>query len=104
MAKEKTAKLPTAETHAPDVQTLMEQLSTVSGQNKMLKERLNQAVEQIKYLQEAEVHKRLEWLWRVISFENGYEMFGNEFYDKCLEEFQTILNPGIHEEEPAAEK
>lgn len=104
MAKEKTVKLPTAETHASDVQTLMEQLSTVSGQNKMLKERLNQAVEQIKYLQEAEVHKRLEWLWRVISFENGYEMLGNEFYDKCLEEFQTILNPGIHEEEPAAEK
>lgn len=104
MAKEKTVKLPTAETHAPDVQTLMEQLSTVSGQNKMLKERLNQAVEQIKYLQEAEVHKRLEWLWRVISFENGCDMFGNEFYNKCLEEFQTILNPGIHEEEPAAEK
>lgn len=104
MAKEKTVKMPAAETHAPDVQTLMEQLSSLSGQNKMLKERLNQAVEQIKYLQEAEVHKRLEWLWRVLSFENGYEMFGSEFYNKCLEEFQTILNPGIHEEEPAAEK
>jgi len=73
----------------------------LKDQNQMLKAKLDQAAEQIKFLSMGEVHKKLEWLWKVITLEDNNEIFGEDFVTSCTQEFKDILTP---EEEPETEE
>lgn len=96
MAKEKAIKdTPVQET--PNVETLMQEISNLNTQNAMLKSKLNQAVEEIKFLSQGEFHKKLDWLWKVITLEGAAEVFSANFYDHCVKEFVEMMTP----EEPA---
>jgi hypothetical protein len=97
MAKEKVDFKPKEET--PNVETLMTQLNNLNAQNKMLKDRLNQAIEQIQFLSQNEFHKKLEWLWKVITLENSVAIFSPDFYDTCVAEFIDMMTPQVPEEE-----
>lgn len=82
-----------------DSEKFMVQLRQLDAQNKMLKNQLNQAVEEIKFLTQAEFHKKLEWLWKVITLEGSAEVFSPEFYNNCVTEFKEMLTPQAPEEE-----
>lgn len=96
MAKEKTQD---NVNKMSDSERFMLQLRQLDAQNKALKNQLNQAVEEINLLTQAEFHKKLEWLWRVITLENSAETFSHEFYDKCVAEFIEMMTPQAPEEE-----
>ena len=97
MAKEKVDFNTTEK--APNVETLMTQLNNLNTQNKMLKDRLNQDIEQIQFLSQNEFHKKLEWLWKVITLEGSADIFSPDFYDTCVAEFMDMMTPQVPEEE-----
>ena len=82
-----------------DNEKFMLQLRQLDAQNKALKNQLNQAIEEIKFLTQAEFHKKLEWLWKVITLENSAEVFSQEFYNTCVAEFTEMMTPQAPEEE-----
>lgn len=82
-----------------DNEKFMIQLRQLDAQNKALKNQLSQAVEEIKFLTQAEFHKKLEWLWRVITLENSAAVFTPEFYNTCVAEFMEMMTPQAPEEE-----
>lgn len=75
----------------PNVEQLMNALNQLQNENKFLREKLNEASEQIKFMMSGEVHKKLEWLWKVITTSGTNDIFGNEFIDKCVGEFKEIM-------------
>lgn len=105
MAKEKKEKVVTpaeevnTEKLDPQVEELVRGFNKLDAENKMLKSRLKEAAEQIKFLSMGEVHKKLEWLWKVITLDGGDDIFGDEFLQQCVNEFMEILTPVPEEKE-----
>lgn len=105
MAKEKKEKVVTpveeakTEKFDPQVEALVKEFNKLDAENKMLKSRLKEAAEQIKFLSMGEVHKKLEWLWKVITLDGGDDIFGDEFLQQCVNEFVEILTPVPEEKE-----
>ena len=103
MAKERAKKVekPQEETQnvPPEMETLVKNFANVEAENKMLKGRLAQAMEQMKVMSLGEVHKKLEWLWRVITLEGSNDIFGDDFVEMCAREFMEILTPAPEENE-----
>lgn len=105
MAKEKKEKVVTpaeevnTEKLDPQVEELVRGFNKLDAENKMLKSRLKEAAEQIKFLSMGEVHKKLEWLWKVITLDGGDDIFGDEFLQQCVNEFVEILTPVPEEKE-----
>ncbi len=77
----------------PNVETLMNTLANLQGENKFLKEKLKEASSQIQFLSVGEIHKRLNWLWNIITLKGAVEVFGTEFYNFCVEDFKEIMCP-----------
>ena len=110
MAKErKTVKLPTEGTQLPpvqkeekpqDIEAVMKSLSDAQAQAEYFKNKLKGAIEQIQFLSQGEVHKRLDWLWKVITLEGAEDIFGREFYDYCVKDFKEIMTPNVAPEQP----
>lgn len=105
MAKEKKEKVVTPAEDAktevldPQVEALVREFNKLDAENKMLKSRLKEAAEQIKFLSMGEVHKKLEWLWKVITLDGSDDIFGDEFLQQCVNEFVEILTPVPEEKE-----
>jgi len=70
---------------------LMKELSKLRMENQMLKANLSRASSQIEMLTLDGVHKKLEWLWKVITLEGNFEIFGDEFCETCVNEFKEIM-------------
>lgn len=104
MAKEKKEKVvtpaePAMENIDPQIEGLVRQMNKLDAENKMLKSRLTDAAEQIRFLSMGEVHKKLDWLWKVITLEGGEDVFGDLFVKQCIDEFVEILTPAQEEKE-----
>lgn len=77
----------------PQIEALVKQVSTLAAENRMLKNKLNQAAEQMQLITMSEVHKKLEWLWKVITLDGSDDIFGDKFVQYCVDEFVDILTP-----------
>lgn len=88
----------TAQSEKPNVETLMGTIANLQGENKFLKGKLKEASEQIQFLSVGEVHKRLNWLWNVITLKGAEDVFGEDFYAMCVEDFKQIMCPPQEED------
>lgn len=70
---------------------LMREISRLRMENQMLKANLSKASSEIEMLTLDGVHKKLEWLWKVITLEGSTDVFGDEFYQTCVNEFKEIM-------------
>lgn len=70
---------------------LMKELSKLRMENQMLKANLSRASSEIEMLTLDGVHKKLEWLWKVITLEGNVDIFGDEFCETCVNEFKEIM-------------
>lgn len=96
MAKEKTVKTADGkalEPQLPNLEAVQQEMDKLVAENKYLRGKLNEAAEQMRFMSLGEVHKRLEWLWKVITLEGGEDTFGVEFINYCIEDFKEILTP-----------
>lgn len=82
----------------PNLEVLQQEMDKLVAENKFLRGKLNEAAKQMEFLSVGEVHKRLEWLWKVISLEGSNDVFGNEFLDYCIKDFKDIMTPQEHAE------
>lgn len=57
------------------------------------KKHLNSAIEELNAVRANEYWMRLDWLWRVITLEDGEEIFSSEFVEKAAKEFMLRINP-----------
>ena len=76
-----------------DVKSVMDMVADLKAENQYLKNKLNQAAEQIKFMTVGEIYKRIDVLWNIITFRGANEVFGDEFLGECVEDFKEILFP-----------
>lgn len=57
------------------------------------KKHLNGVIEELNAVRANEYWMRLDWLWRVITLEDGEEVFSSEFVEKAAKEFMLRINP-----------
>lgn len=96
MAKEKEKVVPTTRKKEPEGNTMepvMRELSQLRLENASLKSNLQKAASQIEFLVQGEMHKKLDWLWKVITLDGAVDVFGVEFFKTCVEEFKGIMTP-----------
>lgn len=81
----------------PSVENLMVALNQANGRIKQMQLQMSQMGEAYKDLQlrlaTTEFQHRLEFLWKVMFTDNSYVMFGEEFIEKCAEEFKEMMFP-----------
>ena len=81
----------------PSVENLMVALNQANGRIKQMHVQMEQMSEAYKDLQlrlaTTEFQHRLEFLWKVMFTDNSYVMFGEEFIEKCAEEFKEMMFP-----------
>lgn len=89
--KKNTVKLPAE--GKPNIEGLMQELSRLSKENEMLKNTLNRAASQLESFKQRDLFAKLDWCWRVITLEHAASIFGDDFYDACVNEFKEIMTP-----------
>ena len=106
MAKEKEKVVPTTRKKEPEgnpVEPIMRELSQLRMKKEALENNLRKAASQIEFLVQGEVYKKLDWLWKVITLDGAIDVFGEEFYKTCVEEFKGIMTPPEPEQLPDRE-
>lgn len=96
-AAEESLRKTMQEGEEPSVENLMVALSQANGRIKQMQIQMGQMSEAYKDLQlrlaTTEFQHRLEFLWKVMFTDNSYVMFGEEFIEKCAEEFKEMMFP-----------
>ncbi len=82
-----------------DSTEIAKHVAYLSSENEMLKNRLKQASDQIQMYQRSEFFTRLEWLWRVITWERSEEVFSKDFVADKAEEFKSLMTVPAQQEE-----
>ena len=81
----------------PSVENLMFALNQANDRIKQMHAQMEQMYEAHRDLQlrlaTNEFQHRLDFLWKVMFTDNSYVMFGNEFIEKCAEEFKEMMFP-----------
>ena len=89
----------------PSVEELMNHLREAALENQKLKYQMRQMSEEYKSMQlrlGAEEYKlRTEYLWKVLFTEYSTTVFGDEFVDRCRDEFIEMMFPTMPEESTA---
>ena len=90
------------EADEPSVENLMVALNQANGRIKQMQMQMAQMVESYKDLQlrlaTTEFQNRLDFLWKVLFTDNSHFVFGDEFVEKCADEFKDMMFPQIPEE------
>lgn len=96
-AAEESLRKTMQEGEEPSVENLMVALNQANGRIKQMQIQMGQMSEAYKDLQlrlaTTEFQHRLEFLWKVMFTDNSYGMFGEEFIEKCAEEFKEMMFP-----------
>ena len=104
---EESLKKTMQEGEEPSVENLMVALNQANGRIKQMHAQMEQMADAYRDLQlrlaTTEFQHRLEFLWKVLFTDNSHFVFGDEFVEKCAEEFKDMIFPNIPEElEPTA--
>lgn len=96
-AAEESLKKVMQEGEEPSVENLMVALNQANGRIKQMQLQMSQMGEAYKDLQlrlaTTEFQHRLEFLWKVMFTDDSHIMFGEEFIEKCAEEFKEMMFP-----------
>lgn len=96
-AAEESLKKTMQEGKEPSVKNLMVALNQANGRIKQMQVQMEQMYDAHRDLQlrlaTNEFQHRLEFLWKVMFTDNSYVMFGEEFIEKCAEEFKEMMFP-----------
>lgn len=96
-AAEESLKKTMQEGKEPSVENLMVALNQANGRIKQMQVQMEQMYDAHRDLQlrlaTNEFQHRLEFLWKVMFTDNSYVMFGEEFIEKCAEEFKEMMFP-----------
>lgn len=96
-AAEESLKKVMQEGEEPSVENLMVALNQANGRIKQMQLQMGQMSEAYKDMQlrlaTTEFQHRLDFLWKVLFTDNSYTMFGEEFLEKCAEEFKEMMFP-----------
>lgn len=101
MAKEKTTAQTAPRTKKggePEQKKLSyEELEKIASQcyaeNEHLKKTVSELNRRLQGYETSDFYARLDWLWRVITLEGSEEVFGEEFFDKTVDEFKVLMTP-----------
>ena len=92
----------------PSVETLMAALDQANGRIRQMQiqmSQMNEACRDMKLrLAANEFQHRLDFLWRVLFTDNSSIIFGDEFLEKCAEEFKDMMFPTFPVEQKEEEK
>lgn len=107
-AAEESLKKTMQEGENPSPENLMLALDQANNRIRAMQLQMSQMNEAYKDLQlrlaTTEFQHRLEFLWKVMFTDNSYVMFGEEFIEKCAEEFKEMMFPTFPVEQEKDEK
>lgn len=78
---------------------LMQLAAQTNAENQRLRQTCSQMKMQLERYQMQDYYQRLEWLWKVITLQDGVAMFGDEFVKAKVAEFVDLMTPINPEEE-----
>lgn len=76
--------------------TQEQEIMKLRAVNDALTNQLQALAQKLEEFQKSTFFTKMEWLWRIIIFEESEAMFGKEFFNERVEEFKKLFK-----EEPA---
>ena len=105
---EESLKQTLQEGKSPSVENLMLALDQANNRMRQMQAQMAQMANEYRDMElrlaTAEFQHRLEFLWKVMFTDSSYVILGEEFIEKCAEEFKEMMFPTFPEEQKEDEK
>ena len=105
---EESLKQTLQEEENPSVKNLVLALDQANNRIRQMQAQMAQMTNEYRDMQlrlaTAEFQHRLEFLWKVLFTDDSHFVFGDEFVEKCAEEFKEMMFPAFPVEQKEDEK